>query len=349
MANPLIIFQLILLGISVTLSLISYAAASDWKTYHTTNFNRSSFPASFVFGTASSAYQYEGAANEDGRGPSIWDTYSHSQGKIKDGSNGDVAIDSYHRYKIIQKGKIGITLVSPWYIPYSSAKHDKNAASRALDFSYGWFMEPLTYGNYPRVMKSYVGKRLPKFTEEESILLKRSIDFLGLNYYSGKYASYAPNLGSAHASYLTDDNVNVSSERNIMTSIGEQINTVDVYPRGIRDILLYTKRKYNNPLIYITENGILEANNASLSFKEALTDNNRIDYHYRHLRYIQKAIKKGARVKGYFAWSLLDNFEWSLGYTVRFGIYFVDYKDGLKRYPKLSAHWFNNFLNFKLY
>ncbi|BFG33504.1 hypothetical protein CerSpe_197780, partial [Prunus speciosa] len=68
--------------------------------YDTAFLNRSSFPAGFIFGTASSSYQYEGAAKEDGRGPSIWDTYTHKYPeKIKDGSNGDVANDEYHRYK----------------------------------------------------------------------------------------------------------------------------------------------------------------------------------------------------------------------------------------------------------
>ncbi|KAF5954606.1 hypothetical protein HYC85_007462 [Camellia sinensis] len=82
-----------------------------------------------------------------------------------------------------------------------------------------------------------------------------------------------------------------------------------VYPSGIRDLLLYIKEKYNDPIIYITENGI-----------------------------------GGVKVGGYFIWSLLDNFEWSDGYSVRFGINYVDYKNGLKRYPKHSAVWFTDFL-----
>ncbi|XP_061342185.1 isoflavonoid 7-O-beta-apiosyl-glucoside beta-glycosidase-like [Gastrolobium bilobum] len=109
-------------------------------------------------------------------------------------------------------------------------------------------------------------------------------------------------------------------------------------------IINYTKEKYKNPLIYITENGINEYDDPSLSLEESLLDTYRIDYHYRHLFYLQSAIKDGANVKGYFAWSLLDNFEWHSGYTVRFGMYFIDYKNGLKRYPKLSALWFKDFL-----
>ncbi|XP_068338324.1 beta-glucosidase 13-like, partial [Pyrus communis] len=117
-----------------------------------------------------------------------------------------------------------------------------------------------------------------------------------------------------------------------------------VYPKGVHDLLLYIKEKYNDPLIYITENGVSEFNDPKLSLEEALNDTNRVDFYYRHLCYVQAAIKNGSKVKGYIAWSLLDNFEWEIGYAVRFGINYVDYNNGLKRYPKLSAHWFKSFL-----
>ncbi|KAL6341650.1 hypothetical protein AAG906_032771 [Vitis piasezkii] len=401
----------------------------------------------FHFGTASSAYQYEGAAYEYGRGPSIWDTYTHKYPeKVKDRSNGDVAVDAYHRYKegiayynnlinellanglqpfitlfhwdlpqaledeyggflspslckddfrdyaelcfkefgdrvkhwitlnepwsysnggyvtgnlapgrcsewqklnctggdsgtepylashyqllahaaavqASQKGKIGITIVSHWFIPFSNTTNDQNAAERALDFMYGWYMDPLTYGDYPHSMRSLVGKRLPKFSKEQSEMLKGSYDFLGLNYYTANYARHGILIGAKAAS-----------------------DWLYVYPKGIREILLYTKNKYKDPIIYITENGIDEVNNDELSLEEALADNVRIDFYYHHLSFLKSAIEDGVKVKGYFAWSLLDNFEWSSGYTVRFGINFVDYKDGLRRHPKLSAFWFKNFL-----
>ncbi|KAF8403882.1 hypothetical protein HHK36_011988 [Tetracentron sinense] len=477
------------------------------------SFNRSSFPAGFVFGSASAAYQYEGAANEDGKGPSIWDYFTHNYpGRIADGSNGDVADDSYHRYKedvsimkemgmdayrfsiswprllpngktsggvnkegiryynnlidellsngvqpyvtlfhwdlpqaledeyggflsphivddfrdyvelcykefgdrvkhwitlneplsfcsggynlgtlspgrcskwvnancstgnsgiepyvvahhqllahaaavkvykekyqASQKGIIGITLNSHWIVPFSKSKFNKEAAIRALDFMFGWFMDPITYGDYPHSMRSIVGNRLPKFSEEQSKMLKGSFDFLGLNYYTAYYAANFPYNNSINVSYTTDSQANLTSERNGI-SIGPVAggsSWLYVYPRGIRDLLIYIKERYNNPVIYITENGISEINNGTLSLKEALVDNMRIDYYSRHLLFIRRAIKDGVDVRGYFAWSLLDNFEWNSGYTVRFGIYYVDYKDGLKRYPKHSAIWFKKFL-----
>ncbi|KAI7982189.1 Beta-glucosidase 12 [Camellia lanceoleosa] len=480
--------------------------------YGSDSLNRTSFPPGFAFGTASSAYQYEGGANKGGRGPSMWDTFTHKYpGKITDGSNGDVATDSYHRYKedvaimkemgldayrfsiswsrvlpsgklsggvnkegikyynnlidellekgikpfvtlfhwdtpqvledeyggflsqkivddyqsfaelcfkefgdrvkhwitlnepwtysvggytvgqlapgrcsswlqlnctggdsstepyivshhqllahaaavnlykqkyqASQKGKIGITLITQWMVPFSKARHNHNAALRAMDFTLGWFMEPLATGDYPRTMRTLVAKRLPKFSKEQSKMLKGSFDFIGLNYYTANYAAYAPNSNSVFVSYLTDSWVNLTTERNgVPIGAKAASSWLFVYPRGIYDVLLYTKKKYNNPLIYITENGIDEVNNATLSLEEALVDNMRIHYYYHHLSFLLQAIKDGANVKGYFAWSLLDNFEWNSGYTVRFGINYVDFKNGLKRYPKLSAKWFKNFL-----
>ncbi|XP_021803430.1 beta-glucosidase 13-like, partial [Prunus avium] len=91
---------------------------------------------------------------------------------------------------------------------------------------------------------------------------------------------------------------------------------------------------------YVTENGNFgydDIDDPKLPLEEALIDNQRVDYYHRHLDYLNIAIKDGVNVKGYFAWSLFDNFKWDLGYTVKFGINYVDYKDGLKRYPKLSA------------
>ncbi|GLT57777.1 hypothetical protein SLA2020_307260 [Shorea laevis] len=474
--------------------------------------NRSSFPDGFLFGTASSAYQYEGGAREGGRGPSIWDTFTHKYpGKISDGSNGDVAIDSYHRYKedvgimkeigldayrfsiswsrilpkghlnggvnnegikyynnlinelisngiepfvtlfhfdlpqtledeyggflspmiiddfrdyadvcfetfgdrvkhwitlnepggfgiggyamgvappgrcsswlkmdcsggdsatepyvvshhqllahaaavnlykqkyqAIQKGVIGITLVSPWFVPLSNATRDKNAAKRQLDFNMGWFLDPITRGEYPHSMQSLVGNRLPKFSIVQSEMVRGSFDFLGLNYYTAFYAAYAPKPNAARPSYMTDSRANISDDRNGIP-IGPKGASpwLNVLPKGIRNLLLYIQDKYNDPLIYITENGIDQMNNATLSLKESLNDYMRILYYHKHLSFLQSAIQDGVKVKGYFAWSLLDNFEWSSGYTKRFGINFVDYKDGLKRYPKRSANWFKNFL-----
>ncbi|KAM7502628.1 hypothetical protein LguiB_001532 [Lonicera macranthoides] len=246
-----------------------------------------------------------------------------------------------HKYQKSQKGKIGITLVSVWNEPLTDSEADRKAALRALDFMFGWFMDPITFGDYPKSMRDLVKDRLPKFTKEQSKSLKGSFDFLGLNYYTANYTADVPNPSDAPPSYTTDSQASLLTERKGV-SIGIQGGSewLYVYPKGIKDMLLYIKTKYHNPDVYITENGIDEVNDPKLSLTDALADKKRISYHYDHLSYVQQAIEEGAKLKGYFAWSLLDNFEWAAGYSVRFGINFIDFKDGLKRYPKQSSGWF---------
>ncbi|CAK9140351.1 unnamed protein product [Ilex paraguariensis] len=248
------------------------------------------------------------------------------------------------KFQASQKGEIGITLVSHWMVPQSTSKSDIRAAQRALDFMYGWFIHPLVYGDYPQSMHKLVGKRLPKFTIEQAVSLKGSFDFLGLNYYTANYAANVRFPNTINVSSSTDSQVHLSTEKNgkpIGDSTG--VSTFFVYPKGLRNLLIYTKEKYNNPTIYITENGIGDANNSTT--KEGIKDMQRIDFYHRHLSAVEEAIKVGANVKGFFAWSFLDTFEWASGYTLRFGICYVDYLDGLKRYPKYSALWFKKFLH----
>ncbi|XP_020207128.2 beta-glucosidase 12, partial [Cajanus cajan] len=280
----------------------------------------------------------------------------------KDCAGGDSAIEPYivthnqllahaaavnvykTKYQASQKGIIGISLSCNWIVPLYDTELDHHAAQRAIDFMFGWFMEPLTIGDYPNSMRSLVGSRLPKFSTYEVELVRGSYDFIGLNYYTSYYATDAPELSEDMPSFLTDSRVVLTSERNGIP-IGPKTTSLWVFvcPKGIHQLLLYVKTKYNNPLIYITENGLDEVNDPKQSLEEALHDVSRVDYFYDHLYYLGNAIKDGVNVKGYFAWSLLDSFEWNLGYISRFGTIFVDY-NSLKRHPKLSAIWFRNFL-----
>nr|VDC63063.1 unnamed protein product [Brassica rapa] len=182
--------------------------------------------------------------------------------------------------------------------------------------------------------------RLPTFTPEESSMLKGSYDFIGINYYSSSYVKDVP-CATENISMSTDSCVMVIGERNGVP-IGPKAGSdwLLIYPKGIRDLLLYAKFKFNDPVLYITENGVDEANLGQIF----LNDDLRIDYYTHHLKMVQDAISMGVHVKGYFAWSLLDNFEWAEGYTVRFGLVFVDFENGRKRYPKKSARWFRRWL-----
>ncbi|OAY44735.1 beta-glucosidase 16 isoform X3 [Manihot esculenta] len=246
------------------------------------------------------------------------------------------------KYQISQMGQIGITINSEWLLPMTDSISDLNAVARAISFEYDWFMEPLKSGSYPADMVAYVGKRLPQFSEDESLLVKGSFDFIGVNYYTSKYATNVP-CKTENLSYSTDSCVMRTPDRNGIP-IGPRSGSewLYVYPRGIHDLLLYTKNKFNDPVIYITENGVSELDDTD---RIMLEDDLRVDYFNNHLAFIKKAIMKGVKVKGYFGWSLLDNFEWDDGFAVRFGMVYVNYKDGLERSLKKSAMWFKEFLH----
>ncbi|XP_050897570.1 cyanogenic beta-glucosidase [Lathyrus oleraceus] len=149
------------------------------------------------------------------------------------------------KYQASQKGLLGITLNSDWFVPVSKEKADRDAAQRALDFMFGWYMEPVTKGEYPKSMQSMVGKRLPKFSEKESEQLKGSFDFLGLNYYSSFYAANAPHLRGAEPAQQTDALVNVTNQHDgKLPGPMAASSWLCIYPR-FRELLLFIKKQYN--------------------------------------------------------------------------------------------------------
>ncbi|CAN0923918.1 Beta-glucosidase 24 [Linum grandiflorum] len=256
---------------------------------------------------------------------------------------------AYHLYKNKYQNltaEIGITLVTHWFVPYSNATEDIDAAQRAIDWMFGWYMDPLTYGHYPRTMVDLLGSRLPTFTEEESYLLKNSFDFLGLNYYTGFYVKNNDNFDDVHLRWATDNHGITTPDRDGQY-IGPHLGSYwqYLYPEGLRLLLEYTQENYENPIIYITENGMSAKDNATQTLAEALMDETRINFYNSHLTSVLQAMnEKKVQVKGFFAWSYADNFEWNEGYTVRFGLYYVNYTD-LSRHPKDSACWYTNFCN----
>ncbi|KAF3665063.1 Beta-glucosidase 13 [Capsicum annuum] len=249
------------------------------------------------------------------------------------------------QYKAKQKGKIGISLISNWFVPYSTKEEDIDAAQRGLDFMFGWFIDPVTYGDYPASMHKAAKNRLPKFTIEETEMVKNSYDFLGLNYYTSTYAANIPYVDVVN--YVTDAHVHQTGKKNEIP-IGEPtgLETNFVVPKGLQDLLVYTKKKYKNPIIYVTENGMSDANVTTV--QQGVDDLERAEYIRQHLLAIKDALQDGVNVKGYFVWALLDNFEWRWGYTQRYGINYVkmrvmlvqmDLDDALLRFEKMPSSW----------
>ncbi|KAF5185534.1 Beta-glucosidase, partial [Thalictrum thalictroides] len=253
------------------------------------------------------------------------------------------AVQRYRqKYMATQKGQIGIILDFNWYEPYSNSTRDKLATQRARNFHLGWYLHPIVYGEYPAIMQKIVGNRLPKFTDTEVKMVKGSMDFLGINHYTAYFVHYPHQKPPTATSYQMDWNAEIVYERN-GKPVGDMANSdwLFIVPWGMYKIVTYIKEHYQNPTLMITENGMDDPGNVTLP--KALHDTKRINYYKSYLNYLKRAIHEGAKVTHYFAWSLLDNFEWRGGYTSRFGIIYVDFKD-LKRYPKMSAYWFKTLL-----
>ncbi|XP_044477546.1 beta-glucosidase 24-like [Mangifera indica] len=252
-----------------------------------------------------------------------------------------------NKYQPTQLGQIGISLVAQYYEPYSSSVDDTAAAKRAMDFELGWYMEPLVFGEYPKIMEKIVNQRLPSFSIEEKILMKRSFDFIGINYYTSRYAKNIPIDFQAPPISSIDDRFVTELVANNVSLIGpkaEGSTYIYVYPVGLEKILVWMHKVYRRPVIYITENGIPEKRNDSLPLNVSLEDSFRISFVRQHLHWTKKAIQLGVNVKGYFYWNAFDDFEWREGFNPRFGLYYVDYIRNLTRLPKLSATWFRGFL-----
>ena len=429
------------------------------------------FPDDFNWGVATSAFQIEGAWATDGKGPSIWDTFTHTPGKIKDGSTGDVACDHYHRYQadvdliaalkvdayrfsmawsrvqpqghgawnaagfafydrlldaLLEKGvaphltlyhwdlpqglqdrggwlardtayrfadyaaevarrvgdrvaaiathnepwctanlgygngqfapgvrdaaqaiqvshhlllshglamqamratgtpaRLGIVLNQWTADPATDSEADRALAALEYARSVQWFMDPIFKGRYPELALRAHGADAPKVEAGDFAIIGQPLDFLGVNYYFRALCS-AETPPRAPEGKLG------------FTDMGWEI-----YPQGLTELLLKLKAEYALPPIYITENGMA---NADTLADGQVPDSARIDFVQRHLAALAEAMAQGVDVRGYFLWSLLDNFEWDSGYAKRFGIVHVDYQTQ-QRTLKHSAHWYRDFIS----
>jgi len=250
-----------------------------------------------------------------------------------------MAVEEYRKnFQPSQKGKIGISNNCDWREPNSQNIEDLEAAERALEFFLGWFADPVYFGDYPEVMKTRLGDRLPKFTEVEKKLLKGSSDFFGLNHYTTMYAAnFNPETSAPQDVY---GNGGISEDQDVELFVDKKWGRTSmgwaIVPWGCRKLLEWIDQRYNHPPIYITENGMSE-NEELINGK--VDDPERILFYQEYLKECKIAIEHGVDLKGYFAWSLFDNFEWALGYEKRFGLIYIDFET-LNRIPKESAFWY---------
>jgi beta-galactosidase len=254
----------------------------------------------------------------------------------------------YHRdFAPTQGGVVGITLNCDWREPMTLTPSNQEVSWRALEWSLGWFAEPVFgSGDYPVVMRERCGERLPAFSESEKEMLRGSSDFFGLNHYSTQYimvdVKRRPSVtlsmwgkrqsGGWYNDQALDGALHHRPDR--LWTFTEM--DWPVVPWGLHHLLLHIQKTYQ-PVggIMITENGCGYREESQAAAED---DMPRVNYFAMYISQVHRAIEDGADVRGYIAWSLLDNFEWGYGYTKRFGIVRVDYETQ-KRTPKKSAQF----------
>ena len=428
-----------------------------------------SFPDSFIWGAATSAYQIEGSPLADGAGESIWHRFSHEPGRVKNDDNGDVAADHYRRYEedvrlmhwmglnsyrfsvawgrvlpegrgtVNQKGldfyrrlvdallahdiqpmvtlyhwdlpqaledrggwlsddiagwfadyaevlfralddrvTLWATLNEPWVVsnhgyrigemapghravrevpivahnqlranaaavqlyretgahqigivvnlepkhPASDSEEDVAAAERDNLYQNLYYLDPPFFGRYPEGAADLFGEAWPGYDESDAAKLQAKPDFVGVNYYTRavlRAGDEDPLLKTSR----------VYQEGRLHTSMGWE-----VYAAGLTETLEKTAERYGPIPLYVTENGSAFADPDHP--RPGVSDPQRVAYLKAHIRAVAEAIHRGVDVRGYYAWSLLDNFEWAHGYSQRFGLIHVDYET-LVRTPKESA------------
>jgi beta-glucosidase len=433
------------------------------------------FPKDFIWGAATASYQIEGAWNEDEKGESIWDRFSHTPGKVQDGDTGDMACDHYHRWeddlkmikalglkayrfsvawprvlpsgsgsvseagldfynrlvdgllkldiepyvtlyhwdlpqKLQDRGgwpardvvdafveytdvvsrvlgdrvKNWITLNEPWvsaFVGYKDGRHapghtsldEALAASHHFLLAHGravpvirsnsrdsnvgitlnltpkypaspsvadqiaatfddgylnrWFLDPLVGRGYPQDVVNGHGTDMAFVHEGDLETIAVPLDFIGVNYYT--------------RNIVRSEKITETENAPITVTRGDEITEMDweVFPEGLYKILGRLYFDYDFPVIHITENGAAFVDNVNADGE--VDDPARLSYIKRHLEQVHRAIEAGIPVKGYFAWSLMDNFEWGFGYSKRFGLVYVDYKTQ-KRILKSSAKWYRD-------
>ena len=431
------------------------------------------FPANFLWGCATASYQVEGAANEDGRGPSVWDTFSHTRGKTFQGDTGDVADDSYHLYKedvrllknlgvtgyrfsiswsrIFPKGtgqpnekglsyyqrvvdellknniapyitlfhwdlpqalpggwqsrdtakafadyaayiskqlsdrvqhffttnefvcftdlsykngqfapglklpaaqvnqirhhgilahglavqairanaqpgtQIGLAENATVYVPVIESREHIEAARRATREGNAPFLTAVMESKYTDGYLEREGANAPKVEADDMKIIGSPLDFVGLNVYTPEYVR----ADASPAGFAT---VKRPTSYPRMASTWLYIGPEVLYwaVRNVGDI-------WKPRALYITENGC--SADDVITPNGSIEDTDRVMYLRNHLTHLHRAASEGYPIKGYFLWSLMDNFEWADGYSKRFGIHYVDFKTQ-KRTPKLSAEWY---------
>ncbi|HSG66821.1 MAG TPA: family 1 glycosylhydrolase, partial [Gammaproteobacteria bacterium] len=231
--------------------------------------------------------------------------------------------ESVRALRAVTKKPVGIVLnLEPKYAASDRAE-DIAATVRADAFMNRQYLDPLFRGSYPADMRELFGEAWPEHPAADFDVITTPIDFLGINYYSRGLTTEAPAVAIERASRVKNPSATY-------TEMGWE-----VFPQGLTDILVRVAKDYTKVPLYVTENGSAFYDPPTAP-DDGVDDPLRVDYLLAHLAAVRDAIAGGADVRGYYAWSLMDNFEWSEGYSKRFGLVHVDYATQ-KRTTKKSA------------
>jgi beta-glucosidase len=228
--------------------------------------------------------------------------------------------------------RVGTTLSMSPILPATHRPKDVRAALIGDQFFNGFFFDAIFKGRYPDPLWSRVRLVRPKVQPDDMKIISQPIDFLGLNYYSREFGRYAWNV--PFLQFWSDGNMDFDHEQ-VIDGMPYTASGREIYPEGLYDCLLRIKRDYNNPLLYITENG---AAFTDVVENDRVHDPLRVMYLDGYLTAAQRAMLAGVNLQGYFIWTLMDNFEWQEGYGKRFGLIHVDHQTQ-KRIIKDSGYW----------
>lgn len=229
-------------------------------------------------------------------------------------------------YRATGRHEIGVVFnIEPKY-PASKRPEDVAATRRAQAYMNEQFADPALLGSYPPELKEIFGDAWPDFPAADFQLTKQPVDFVGINYYTRAVVRHDEGAYPLKA-------VPVRQRNRTHTETGWE-----VYEQGLVDTLMWFKDRYGDIPLYVTENGAAFYD-PPVAETDVLEDPLRTTYLRKHLRALHECIEAGVNLKGYYAWSLLDNLEWSLGFSKRFGLYHVDF-DTQKRTPKASAKFY---------
>ena len=229
-------------------------------------------------------------------------------------------------YRAEGRHAVGLVVNIEPKVPATQDPADLAATERAHAYMNRQYLDPVLLGRYPEEMREVFGEAWPEWPQADMALIREPIDFLGINYYTRNVVRHDDAAWPVRASM-------VRQKQATYTETGWE-----VFPRGLTDTLLWIKQRYGAVPQYVTENGAA-LYDPPVAEGGRIADPLRVDYYRKHLGAAAGALRQGVDLRGYFAWSLLDNLEWSLGYSKRFGIVHVNFETQ-QRTLKDSARYY---------